>query len=90
MLSNMDYNVTVKVLIHSSFPRNIEKRFVYFGDLSNTLSNKPTEEPLVRATSFDRSQGVEITSGLNKKTYGEVSKAGFLQEALADTFSSVA
>ncbi len=27
--------------------QNIEKRFVYFGDLSNTLLNKPTEEPLV-------------------------------------------
>ncbi|CAH7486610.1 conserved hypothetical protein [Vibrio chagasii] len=68
--------------------QNIEKRFVYFGDLSNTLLNKPTEEPLVRQQALIDLKGY-TSHQFNKKTYGEVSKAGFLQEALADTFSSV-
>ena len=68
--------------------QNIEKRFVYFGDLSNALLNKPAEDSLYRQQALIDLKGYKFHQ-FNKKTYGEVSKAGFLQEALADTFSSV-
>ncbi|WGV99153.1 hypothetical protein QF117_14485 [Vibrio sp. YMD68] len=68
--------------------KNVEKRFVYFGDLSNTLLFKPTEDPLSRQQALIKLKSYK-TKQFNKKTYHDVSKAGFLQEALADMFSSV-
>lgn len=68
--------------------QNVEKRFVYFGDLSNALLDKPTEDPLSRQQALIELKNYKLKQ-FSKRTYGEVSKAGFLHEALADTFSTV-
>ena len=68
--------------------RNVEKRFVYYGELSNTLLKKPTEDPASRQQALAKLKEYQ-TSQFDEATYDDVSKMGFLKEALADTFSAI-
>lgn len=68
--------------------RNVDKRFVYYGELSNTLLKKPTEDPVSRQQALAELKEYQ-TDQFNEATYDDVSKIGFLKEALADTFSSL-
>lgn len=68
--------------------KDVDKRFVYYGELSNTLLEKPTEDPASRQQALSELKKYK-TSQFNKTTYKKVSKIGFLKEALADTFSSL-
>ncbi|MFA0307482.1 hypothetical protein AB4543_16490 [Vibrio splendidus] len=68
--------------------KDVDKRFVYYGELSNTLLDKPTEDPASRQQALSELKKYK-TSQFNKTTYTKVSKIGFLKEALADTFSSL-
>ncbi|HCG6061837.1 TPA: hypothetical protein NJ098_000420 [Vibrio parahaemolyticus] len=68
--------------------RDVDKHFVYYGDLSNILLEKPTEDPKSRFEALSTLKEYSAKS-FNKVTYQRVSKAGFLAEALADTFSAV-
>lgn len=68
--------------------KDVDKRFVYYGELSNTLLEKPTEDPASRQQALSELKKYK-TSQFNKTTYNKVSKIGFLKEALADTFSSL-
>ncbi|MEO9496512.1 MAG: hypothetical protein ABJG42_18715 [Vibrio splendidus] len=68
--------------------KDVDKRFVYYGELSNTLLEKPTEDPASRQQALSELKKYK-TSQFNKTMYNEVSKIGFLKEALADTFSSI-
>ncbi len=68
--------------------KQIEKRFIYYGDLSNELLEAPTEHPQSRIDALDKLKQYP-RNGFTKTNYKKVSKAGFLAEALADTFSAV-
>jgi hypothetical protein len=68
--------------------RNVDKRFVYYGELSNTLLKKPTEDPVSRQQALAELKEYQ-TDQFNEATYDDVSKIGFLKEALADTFSAL-
>lgn len=68
--------------------KQIEKRFIYYGDLSNELLDAPTEDPQSRIDALKKLKQYP-RNGFTKKNYKKVSKAGFLAEALADTFSAV-
>ena len=68
--------------------RDVDKRFVYYGELSNTLLKEPTEDPLSRQQALAKLKEYQ-TDQFDKVMYDEVSKIGFLKEALADTFSSL-
>jgi len=68
--------------------RNVDKRFVYYGELSNTLLKKPTEDPASRQQALAKLKEYQ-THQFDEATYDEVSKMGFLKEALADTFSAI-
>lgn len=68
--------------------KDVDKRFVYYGELSNTLLEKPTEDPASRQQALSELKKYK-TSQFNKTTYNKVSKIGFLKEVLADTFSSL-
>ncbi|GMM87304.1 hypothetical protein [Vibrio fortis] len=68
--------------------RNVDKRFVYYGELSNKLLEEPTEDPLSRQQALAKLKEYQ-THQFDEATYGDVSKMGFLKEALADTFSSL-
>ncbi|WP_261902702.1 hypothetical protein [Vibrio fortis] len=68
--------------------RNVDKRFVYYGELSNTLLKKPTEDPVSRQQALAELKEYQ-TVQFNEATYDDVSKIGFLKEALADTFSAI-
>ena len=67
---------------------NVEKDFVYYGDLSNKFLEVPDEDPESRTASLETLKSYS-KSQFNKSTYEKVSKAGFLKEALADTFSAI-
>lgn len=66
----------------------VNKEFVYYGDLSNQFLDVPEENPASRFESLEKLKSYS-KSQFNKKTYESVSKAGFVKEALADTFSAV-
>lgn len=66
----------------------VDKTFVYYGDLSNQLLGKSTEDPQSRIEALANLKKYSSRS-FNKATYDRVSKSGFLAEALADTFSAV-
>lgn len=66
----------------------VEKDFVYYGKRSNDFLGVPEEDPTSRYQALDVLKGYSKTQ-FNKQTYKKVSKAGFLKEALADTFSGV-
>ncbi len=68
--------------------RNVDKRFVYYGELSNTLLKRPTEDPVSRQQALAELKEYQ-TDQFNEATYDDVSKIGFLKEALADTFSAI-
>ena len=68
--------------------RNVDKRFVYYGELSNKLLEEPTEDPVSRQQALAKLKEYQ-TSQFDEATYDEVSKMGFLKEALADTFSAI-
>lgn len=66
----------------------VAKDFVYYGDLSNDFLGVPEEDPASRHKALEKLKSYS-KSQFNKTTYKSVSKAGFLKEALADTFSAV-
>ena len=68
--------------------RDVDKRFVYYGKLSNTLLKKPTEDPASRQQALANLKEYQ-THQFDEATYDEVSKIGFLKEALADTYSAI-
>ncbi|MFM2598118.1 hypothetical protein [Vibrio fortis] len=68
--------------------RNVDKRFVYYGELSNTLLKEPTEDPASRQQALAKLKEYQ-THQFDEATYDDVSKLGFLKEALADTFSAI-
>lgn len=68
--------------------RDVDKRFVYYGELSNRLLKKPTEDPVSRQLALAKLKEYQ-TNQFDKATYDDVSKMGFLKEALADTFSAI-
>ncbi len=68
--------------------RNADKRFVYYGELSNTLLKEPTEDPASRQQALAKLKEYQ-THQFDEATYDEVSKMGFLKEALADIFSAI-
>lgn len=67
--------------------QNTAKDFVYYGDLSNTCLKKPEDSIESRQKSFEDLCRYSSNS-FTKKNYRKVSKAGFLLEGLADTFSA--
>lgn len=68
--------------------RDVDKRFVYYGELSNTLLKEPTEDPASRQQALAKLKEYQ-THQFDEATYDEVSKMGFLKEALADIFSAI-
>ncbi|HFQ5142087.1 TPA: hypothetical protein ACGUU1_002359 [Vibrio vulnificus] len=68
--------------------KQIEKRFIYYGDLSNELFGEPIENPQSRFEALEKLKQYP-RNGFTKTNYKKVSKLGFLAEALADTFSAV-
>lgn len=60
--------------------KQIEKRFIYYGDLSNELLEAPTEHPQSRIDALDKLKQY-TRNGFTKTNYKKVSKAGFLAEA---------
>lgn len=67
---------------------NVTKEFVYYGNFSNAFLGVPDEDPASRFEALETLKGY-TKSQFGKSTYKKVSKAGFLKEALADTFSAV-
>jgi hypothetical protein len=65
----------------------VAKEFVYYGDLSNDFLKVSEEDPASRFEALENLKSYS-KSQFNKATYKAVSKAGFLKEALADTFSA--
>lgn len=65
----------------------VSKDFVYYGDLSNEFLDVPEEDPASRFEALENLKSYS-KSQFNKATYESVSKAGFIKEALADTFSA--
>ncbi len=68
--------------------KSVKKDFVYFGDLSNELLKLPDEDPTSRFKALEVLQSYS-SSQFTRKKYKEVSEAGFIKEALADTFSAL-
>lgn len=68
--------------------RNVDKRFVYYGELSNSLLREPAEDPVSRQQALSDLKAYQ-TNQFDEATYNEVSKMGYLKESLADTFSAV-
>ena len=66
----------------------VEKDFVYYGNLSNDFLDVPVEDPASRFQALEVLKSYSKAQ-FNKKTYKNVSKAGFLKEGLADTFSGI-
>ena len=44
----MAYSEIVETQVHYKLLKDVDKRFVYYGELSNTLLEKPTEDPASR------------------------------------------
>ncbi|WP_445402034.1 hypothetical protein [Zobellella sp. An-6] len=65
----------------------VAKDFVYYGDLSNAFLDVPEEDPKSRYDALETLKSYS-KSQFSKSTYKRVSRAGFLKEALADTFSA--
>lgn len=68
--------------------RNVDKRFVYYGELSNSLLREPAEDLVSRQQALSDLKAYQ-TNQFDETTYSEVSKVGFLKESLADTFSAI-
>lgn len=71
----------------------VNKEFVYYGDLSNTFLHEEKGEKIPDETKSRIASLNELKKfrkeDFNKETYEDISKYGFLKEALADTFSGV-
>ncbi|MCG7491734.1 hypothetical protein MHN79_19840 [Vibrio sp. Of14-4] len=67
--------------------QEINKDFIYYGDLSNDFLQQPTEDIGLRYQSLERLKSY-TKQQFNKASYHALTQAGFLKEALADIFSA--